>query len=129
RELNGALPELDPVGLSSSGSGLPAGEALRKLRARIHATADETLSLLRDAESLEKGRAAFLDMTESLAGAERGEARDLRVLSRLGALIAEAALRRRESRGLHFRSDYPQADEAWRLWQTAASDGNGGIDW
>lgn len=129
RELNDTPPDLDAVKQPSSGNGLPSGISLEALRARIHATADETLSLLRDAESLERGRVAFREMAAGLAGAERGEPRDLLILSRLGALIAEAALRRKESRGLHFRADYPEPNDAWRLWQTAASDGNGGIAW
>jgi L-aspartate oxidase len=36
----------------------------------------------------------------------------LRNLLVVGRLISEAALARRESRGSHYRSDYPQADEA-----------------
>lgn len=121
--------ELDAIEGSPAPENLPQGEALEALRVRIHATADGALSLLRDAESLEKGRAEFASITAQLTGAERGEARDLLILSRLGALISEAALRRRESRGLHFRADYPRADDAWRLWQTAVRGGAGGVDW
>ena len=32
----------------------------------------------------------------------------------VGRLIVEAALRRRESRGAHYRSDAPESDEGWR---------------
>ena len=45
--------------------------------------------------------------------AEFGDASELRNLLVVGELIAEAALARRESRGSHYRSDYPQADEAF----------------
>jgi L-aspartate oxidase len=40
-------------------------------------------------------------------------------------LVAEAALVRRESRGGHFRADYPAPDPAWerRLFLTQSSDG------
>ncbi len=33
----------------------------------------------------------------------------------VGRLIAQAALLRTESRGCHFRSDYPEREEAWRV--------------
>jgi L-aspartate oxidase len=35
-------------------------------------------------------------------------------LVQTGRLIAEAALLRKESRGGHYRSDYPRAKRAWR---------------
>jgi L-aspartate oxidase len=52
-----------------------------------------------------------------------GEARNL---LGIGRLVAEAALERRESRGGHYRSDYPDLDPAWqrRLFLTAAPDGS-----
>ena len=40
-----------------------------------------------------------------------GEARNLLLASRL---VTRAALNRTESRGAHYRADYPQADEGWR---------------
>jgi L-aspartate oxidase len=42
-----------------------------------------------------------------------GDALELRNLLVVGRLITEAALERRESRGSHYRSDYPQTDEAF----------------
>jgi L-aspartate oxidase len=41
-----------------------------------------------------------------------GAANELRNLLVVGKLITEAALARRESRGSHYRTDYPQPDEA-----------------
>jgi L-aspartate oxidase len=48
---------------------------------------------------------------------------ELRNLLTTGYLEALAALRREESRGAHFRSDFPQSDPAWarhQVWRRAA---------
>jgi L-aspartate oxidase len=52
-----------------------------------------------------------------------GEARNLLAV---GRLVAAAALARRESRGGHYRSDYPLPDPDWqrRLRLTAGRDGS-----
>jgi L-aspartate oxidase len=38
-------------------------------------------------------------------------------------LLAQAALRRRESRGGHFRSDFPETRPGWRVRQAVSSQG------
>ena len=47
----------------------------------------------------------------------RSGACEARNLAIAGALVAAAALHRRESRGAHFRSDFPESSEAWRFRQ------------
>jgi succinate dehydrogenase/fumarate reductase flavoprotein subunit len=49
---------------------------------------------------------------------------ELRNLSLTGRLIAEAALRRRETRGHHHRTDYPKSDDAWLKWIILKKDGD-----
>jgi L-aspartate oxidase len=42
----------------------------------------------------------------------------------LAAIAVEAMLRRKESRGAHYRSDFPKSDDAWAVSiEKGASDG------
>jgi L-aspartate oxidase len=82
----------------------------------------EKVGLVRDEADL----AAAVAELKSLAVAyprAAGEARNLLAVARL---VAEAALERRESRGGHYRSDFPESDPVWqrRLFLTAAPDGS-----
>lgn len=43
----------------------------------------------------------------------------------LAAVLAEAAQAREESRGAHFRSDFPDTDERWRVRQCLSRSENG----
>jgi L-aspartate oxidase len=69
-------------------------------------TAD--IGVIRNAASLERALAK-IELLEK-------RARTPRFLNMLTAarLIADAALRRTESRGSHFRSDFPDVDPAWQ---------------
>jgi L-aspartate oxidase len=93
---------------------------LRHAFRRARTTAEQALSdvrnvmysnvgLLRTETGLLEATARLDELTAEL-GDDSGELRNLLVV---GKLIAEAALARRESRGSHFRSDYPQTDEAF----------------
>lgn len=66
------------------------------------------VGLVRDEPGLRRALARIHDLEEEFA-----EAPELRNLLVVGRLITEAALARRESRGSHYRSDYPQTDEAF----------------
>jgi L-aspartate oxidase len=59
------------------------------------------------------GLAAALERLEDLARRLPPGASEARNMMEAGGLIARAALARTESRGAHYRSDYPEPDPAW----------------
>ncbi len=67
------------------------------------------VGLVRSAASLREALARIAELS-SVYGNAPGELRNLLVV---GRLIAQAALDRPESRGSHYRSDYPEPDEAF----------------
>ena len=86
------------AGVSEAG----AGQVEQQLRAAMSAGA----GVIRDEASLRHTLAEICEL-------ERQNAGDRRVANMLttAKLIAAAALERRESRGAHFRSDYPTPDQ------------------
>jgi L-aspartate oxidase len=82
----------------------------------------EKVGLVRDEQGLREAVARLELLSEGLSSPP-GKAANLLAV---GRLIAAAALARRESRGGHFRSDFPHSDPAWRrrLWLTAGPDGS-----
>ena len=102
-------------------SGTPAtGDA--ELTMAVRRLMWEKVGLVRDAAGLD----AAVDELEHLAAAHPQASGEARNLLAVGRLVAEAARERRESRGGHYRSDYPASDPAWqrRLFLTAAADGS-----
>jgi L-aspartate oxidase len=69
----------------------------------------ENVGLVRDAVGLTAG----LDDIERLADKLAPGASTARNMLEVGRLIARSALQRTESRGAHFRSDYPDSDPDW----------------
>ena len=90
-----------------------AGPAEAALREELRCIMTEKVGIIRCAVSLrealngiQKG-ARLLERRGVLADAE------LANVFRLARLVVEAALRREESRGAHYRSDYPETREEW----------------
>jgi L-aspartate oxidase len=78
-------------------------QALRDLRNLMYAN----VGLVRDDVGLRAALTRIAELESTHAG--RGALRNLLVV---GRLIAEAALVRTESRGSHYRTDYPRSDAA-----------------
>jgi L-aspartate oxidase len=105
---NAPVPAAAPPALEPALANAPAPE-------QAQATSDlrnvmySNVGLVRTERGL---REALLRIGELDAGFP-GAANELRNLLVVGRLIAEAALARPESRGSHYRSDYPQTEEAF----------------
>ncbi len=90
-------------GFAASG---PITTAVRK---RVKRLMWERVGIVRDQRSLERAIAEL----EQIAAANLGTAS--RKFVTLATLVAKAALWREESRGAHFRSDFPGRREEWRV--------------
>jgi L-aspartate oxidase len=101
----------------SSDAVLPSASDVRDLMWR-------RAGLVRSAESLRAAVTQLAAWQESVSGArERAADRELRrvaSLATVGLLVARAALRREESRGGHFREDFPHRDDIH--WQKHVAD-------
>ncbi|HKV09189.1 MAG TPA: L-aspartate oxidase [Thermoanaerobaculia bacterium] len=78
----------------------------------------------------EAGLSAAVDELARLAAAHPQAAGEARNLLGVARLVAAAALARQESRGGHYRTDFPHPDPTWkrRLTLTAAPDGSALIE-
>ena len=98
--------EGDP-GVARSIDPARAGDVVGALRRVLW----EGAGILRDAAGLERAIAATLDLERGLAPRRATRAGvEARNLLFVGRLIAESALRRRESRGAHYREDFPDRE-------------------
>jgi L-aspartate oxidase len=111
------LPEeLSPEGAVEDDAGSQA--ALAKA---VRTLMWEKVGVVRDGQGLTEAVAAL----DRLAAAHPKVSGQTRNLLWAGRLVAAAALARRESRGGHYRADYPEPDPAWQrhLALSASADG------
>jgi succinate dehydrogenase/fumarate reductase flavoprotein subunit len=109
-------------------AGADVGEVLRAVQAAM----SDHAGLVRHAGGLARAAAALADAAAEAPRATARNPRDRARLVTLGhlvrtaELVAAGAARRAESRGAHFRSDHPAADDArWRVRLTYRRDGAG----
>jgi L-aspartate oxidase len=105
RKMQNAKSENQHSALSTQNS-MEISTAVKK---RVKRVMWERVGILRDKDSLRRALSEFEQISEA----------NLSVSSRnfvtLAMLVARAALWREESRGGHFRTDFPERDEKWRV--------------
>jgi len=79
------------------------------VRKRVKRVMWERVGILRDKEALRRAIREFEQISEANLGTSS------RNFVSVAILVAKAALWREESRGGHFRTDFPERDESWRI--------------
>lgn len=119
-------------------SSLPAAVAAPRIESeRLAPPAESDLEALHEVRRLmwdhvgvvrdRSGLAAALAMLDEIASSHLQPSLPLGNALLVGRLIAHAALAREESRGGHFRSDFPQSDPSWQRHLSESIDPGGRI--
>jgi aspartate oxidase len=74
----------------------------------------EKVGIVREGDGLALAKASLAAWQASLPAPTDRPSHELADLVVCGRLVTEAALLREESRGAHYRSDFPQPREEWR---------------
>ena len=74
----------------------------------------DRVGILRDGSGLLEAATILAAWQQSLSSPTERSSHELHNLVTIGRLVTEAALIREESRGAHFRSDFPQSSPAWQ---------------
>ncbi len=72
------------------------------------------VGIVRDGQSLSRARATLASWQATLAAPHDRPSQEVADLLTCARLVSEAALVREESRGAHYRTDFPDAREEWR---------------
>jgi fumarate reductase (CoM/CoB) subunit A len=107
------------------------------LRQRLREAMWRDGGIIRNLEGLVNAAAAVKEISNTLkdlppqhGGRDLARVVELHSATRVAALIVEGALRRRESRGAHFREDFPeQDDENWSGHLQVQLSSNGELAW
>ncbi len=91
-------------------------------RPALQAMMWDDVGIARDGEPLERARARLLAGQALLPEAGDRPSHELANLMLCGRLAVEAALRREESRGAHYRHDFPEPRKEWRRHLVFRSD-------
>jgi L-aspartate oxidase len=99
------LPEL---GVDVRGAGVSAAVTRSQLQAEMAADA----GVLRDAEGLQRAAATLQKLAAQRSSDPRTESWEATNLLTVATALLNGAIRRRETRGSHWREDYPDRDDA-----------------
>ncbi len=113
-----------------------SGEGPYQVQRDLQKTMQELVGIVRRQEEMEKALETLPSLRERASRASVGGNReynpgwhtsiDLRSLLTVSEAVIRSALERKESRGGHFRDDFPAKDEAWGKVNTVIRKGAGG---
>lgn len=113
------------------------GESPFRLRDELEQLMWEKVGILRTEQGLEEALVGLEDLRkrteqaksngDPLFNLEWGEAINLVNLRLVAEMVTRSALARKESRGAHYRSDFPSSDPQWLKRIQIAPDGQGGM--
>jgi L-aspartate oxidase len=106
RRIPSRIPELGASDMVPADPGADSADLIQRIRTIMW----EQVGLVRTEAGLVEARLEFRDMAAAIA---KPKAADVRNMLTAAQLIVTAALSRRESRGAHFRADYPETDTLW----------------
>jgi L-aspartate oxidase len=113
RSLN---PAAEPFAPAPEARSLPPpepGEAPPPTLAGLQRLMWHGAGIVRDAAGLELAARTLSAWAAAMPGPRTREEHELANLILVARLVVDAALHRTESRGAHFRADFPAADDAW----------------
>jgi succinate dehydrogenase / fumarate reductase flavoprotein subunit len=132
-----AAPLSDRVGQLKATVGT-GGERIAELRKALQETMDRNCQVFRDADSLAEAAGVIVELKErykNIAIHDRGarfntdllEAMELGFLIDLAEVVVKGAAAREESRGGHYREDFPTRDDEKFMVHTMAYSGADGV--
>jgi L-aspartate oxidase len=89
-------------------------DAPRLTREALQSLMWDDVGIVRDADGLARARATFAAWHAALEPPTDRSSQELADLLTCARMVTEAGVLRHESRGAHYRSDFPQPDDNWR---------------
>lgn len=110
-----AEPTQNAVGATlAAPPGGGVGDAPPLTRAALQALMWSNVGIIRDAESLSTAKHLLAAWQSTISPPTDRPSQELADLLTCARLVTEAALLRQESRGAHYRTDYPEPHDHWR---------------
>jgi L-aspartate oxidase len=119
REHAGKMLKAPPPAASSRGSGSNADAAISEIQDLMW----RDVGIVRTGAGLKRAIERLQALSPQVANPVSRREHEAQNLQQVGSLVARSALARQESRGAHYRTDFPNAEDKFRKHSIVAEDG------